>query len=450
MDLAMLTALLRGQLWQLASMRYDEIETRNAISGKGLDAILARLFPGVDSRLLDANKQVPNHLQQGVSRYVRALVRGELNWEWDGEGDAPTTGSPDGWLKRPGRDLIQSLVTDALVSGKFAIFPSVGDGGVLRVTALTGFLWPIYAAGDTNVVLGWLQVTSYVQDGRILYDVRRYSRGLLEVFRGLEDWLTFSGATPTPYPQPHAARVLPLTHRIVGRDANRDPEGLAQTAMPAFENFLKAAVLLKFIAHRGGFEERVIKSDAVFQLAKDNPRDERLKELKNVGPNSLRVLDSGGSYERLSPVQLQDYRQAELDARSDVHNALNIPDTDGTRLSGDALIEKRESYSEMVNSLAGLLADALTETHALVAALLPAQFKPGWRVTLKPHFAHDTSAERTNLREDYKAGILPESAALSGLQSLGVVYVTEAMVQAAIDREAADLVPTPPPEMPNP
>ena len=401
----------------------------------------------IETRRLDARLRVLTETVPLITFTVDAAGRPAYvspQWYYF-TGQPPTAGSPEGWLKEQSRDLVQSLVIDALVSGKFALFPNIDSDGKVRVTALSGFLWPIFVQGDSNDIAGLLQVTSYYVDAKLVYDVRRYSDGLLEVFRRLDDWQAYAIAVPQNFPQPHTLDRLPVALRIAGRDANRNPQGLVQTAMPAYLAYLKAAILVNFLAHRGGFEERVVKSDALFQLAKSDPKNALVTDLKKVGVNNVRLLDSGGDYLRLAPVQLADYQKQAHDARADVHYALNIPDLDGTRLSGDALVEKRESYSETVNSLAALIAQALTEAHLMMVALQPTVYKPGWRVALTPHFARDTASERLALREDFKAGILPEEAALSGLQSLGVSYVTEDMVKAAQDKAAADLVPSVPP-----
>ncbi|AAF12338.1 hypothetical protein [Deinococcus radiodurans] len=110
---------------QIAGIRQNEVDARNAISGLGLEQMIGELFPGVDGQLLTANKDVVNHLQQGVNRYVRALTRGTLNWEWDGENDPPDL-NPGVLLNIAGRDLVQDATTDALVTGKFAYFPYIG------------------------------------------------------------------------------------------------------------------------------------------------------------------------------------------------------------------------------------------------------------------------------------------------------------------------------------
>lgn len=443
MDLAMLTALVQGQLAGVAGLRQAERDTRDAISGLGIEQMAQALFPGVDLALLKANQDLPNYLQQGVARYVRALTRGELNWEWDLEGDPPEQGNPGVWLTPRGRDLVQDATTDALVAGKFAFFPNVGQDGKLRVTTLTGFLWPIHEPGDVSDVQAVLQVTSGMVKGKLRYQVRRYSAGLLEVFSDLEDWTKYSDATSVPYPQRHAPDRLPLAFRVVGRDANREPEGLAQTAMPAFRRYVKFAILLAFIATRGGFETRVVKSDFYARLAENSPNHPLLADLKKDGPNVVKLMDAAGSYDRLDPVKLAEFREQEAVARADVRDALNMPDTGGD-LSGEALAEKREAYTETLGGLAGSVRDALTEAHDLAALLRPTELRRGWRVTLTPHITRDVEAARTALREDYKAGGLPLSAYLSGLQSLGVSQVTDAHVEAAEAREAADLVPTPP------
>lgn len=442
MDTAQLNALIAGQMTDMAAAWTMETAARAAISGKGVDRIVNDLFPGVDSKLLASNRDIPNFLQQGTSRYVRAMTRGELNWEYEGEGAAPDKGHPGTDLTARGRNLVQDATVDALVSGKFAFWPHVRADGKRRLTALSGFLWPVYESGDVNEIAALVQVTSYRLGDKTVYDVRRYSPGLLEVFSALDDWQKFMGATAQTFEQRHALDRLPVAFRIVGRDADREPEGIAQTALPAYRRYVKFAVLLAFIATRGGFEERVVKSDYLAKLATDNPRHPLVMELKRVGVNMIRLMDSGATYERLDPVVLGEYREQETAARSDVRDAMNMPDTGGD-LSGEALAEKREAYTESVESIAGSVADALTEAHELGAALPGSDLRPGWRVTLEPRFTRDVAVERKQLLEEYKAG-LPRSVWFSGLQSLGMSQITQAHIDAALATEEADTIPTPP------
>ncbi|GGO24803.1 hypothetical protein [Deinococcus humi] len=440
MDTITLTALIKDDLAAMALAWQAETETREAASREGITAIANELFPGVDQMLLKSNKDVTNYLQQAVSRYLRALKRGELNWEWEGEGSEPDPKvSPGAYLNLRGRDLVQDATTDALVSGKLAFFPYLTADGRIRVTTLSGFLWPIYAPGDVSEVAALVQITAATRGDKKVYEVRRYSPGLLEVYSGLEDWREYAARTPERFETPAIAGRLPVAFRIVGRGLDRRPEGLAQTALPSFRRYVKFAVLLSFLATRGGFEERLVKSDKLFQLAEENPRHPLVQELKKVGVNLVRLLDAGASYERLDPVALGEYREQEAVARTDVQNAMNVPDTAGS-VSGDALSEKRESNTETVESLASSLGDALTEANELAAALRPAELRPGYRVTLEPRFTRDTQAERKMLLEEYKAG-LPRSAWLSGLQSLGVSQVTQAHIDAALAEEQATALP---------
>lgn len=436
MDTNQLTALVAAQLPSIALSWQAESDARQTIAAKNITQVINALFPGVDAALLKANRDVPNYLQQGVARYIRAMTRGELNWEWEGEGSEPDpTHSPGAILNRYGRDLVQDATTDTLVTGKFGYFPFLDDLGRVQVTTLSGYLHPIAPAGNSSDVVALLQITSAQLSDKTVYEVRRYSPGLLEIFSGLEDWQKYAAATPMQVAQPHAPNRLPVAFRVVGRDANREPEAIAQTALPAYRRFVKFAVLLAFIATRGGFEERLVKSDALLQLAKDNPNHPLIKELKKVGPNMVRLLDAGASYERLDPVTLAEYRAQEAAARADVRDAMNMPDTGGD-LSGDALAEKREAYTESVESIASSVADALSEAYDLAATLQPATFRPGFRVTLQPRFSRDVMNERKMLLEEFKAG-LPKSAWLSGLQSLGVGEITQEHIDAALAEEQA-------------
>lgn len=443
MDTALLQQLVKNELALIASVRQAELAARSAISGDGLQALLAEFFPGIDAEFLTANKRIPNHLQRGVTRYVNALTRSTVNWEWEGGDTPPTTGTPEEVMGEKSTVLVslQEMTVDALTSGKFAIWPYVDAAGILRVSVLNGFLWPIYASGSSTVLDGLLQITSRSVAGKIRYQVRQFSPGLLTVYDDLENWQKFVGAPKVDFPQTHAPDRLPVAFRVVGRDANRQPQGLAQAAMDAFSAYVKARVLVNFLSHRGGFEERVMYSDAMLELAKKDPKHALVQAMLSVGPNKLRLGGSGDKYERLSPVQLQDYREQAAEAKADLLDTLNLPDVDGASLAGVALIEKREAYTEAVQGFAVNEQSAMTEVLSLGAALAPSQLRAGWRASVTPHFTQDSAAERTAIREDVKAGVLPISAAMSGLQALGITYITEDMIKAQQALEQLDRVP---------
>lgn len=211
---------------------------------------------------------------------------------------------------------------------------------------------------------------------------------------------------------------------------------MAQAALDAYLAYVKARVQVNLLSHRGAFEERVFYSDQLFKLAKEDPKHKMVEAARKTGPNSFKIGASGDKYERQQPVNIAEFRALAAEAKADLRDAMNLPDTDGSDLSGEALVEKREAYSEAVHSLAAYVQSAQTEALALAAALQPATVRSGWRASLTPHFTRDLEAERAALREDYKVG-LPKSAWLSGLQNVGVTEVTEAHVQAAVASEEA-------------
>lgn len=439
MDLDMIQAATENALKVIAATRDVEQETRDAISNLGIEKLAKQLFPGVDDEFIKSNRHFPNVLQRGANRYVSAVTRATLNWEWTGTGNPPEARSPAALLAGPGRDLLQAATVDALATGKFAFFPYRDDAGRVQVSVLSGFLWPIFTTGNSTVVEALLQITQSLQDGKVRFEVRRYSPGLLEVFSNLEDWKKYATSPKEEFPQPHASDRLPVVLRITGRDANRQPEGIAATALPAFYDYVKARMLMSFVSELGSFEERVYTSDEVFRLAKDTPDHPVIKLLMNVGPRKAKFLPTGDKYDRLKPVDLAGYQERAREASESVDAAMSVPPQAArAEMSGLALQEIRESYTEMVSAFCNSEADALTEVCALVAALDPATLQPGWQVTLQPRFTQDSGAERTAIREDFKADLLPRSAALSGLQGLGVTYVTDDMVAAAEAAEEAE------------
>ena len=440
MDLDMIQAAVAAALESIAATRAGELVIRDAVSGVGLDALAKELFPGVKDDFLKSNRNFPNVLQRGVNRYVQVVTRAELNWEYSLKGDGNLERAPGVLLNGVGRDLLQAATVDALATGKVAFFPYRDSVGRVRISVLNGFLWPIFDPGDSTVVEALLQINSGLVKGKLRYEVRRYTPGLLEVFSDLEDWKKYATATPERFEQRHAPDRLPVAFRITGRDARRQPEGLASTAMPAFMDYVKARMLMSFVNELGGFEERAFYSDELFKLAKENPAHPLVTANTSVGPRKGRFLPSGDKYERLSPVDLKGFVERAQEAADNVDAALSIPpNVAGANLSGIAIQEMREGYTEMAASLCNSLGDALTEACDLAARMSPTPIEAGWAVTLAPRFTQDVAGERTAIRQDFSSGLLKKSAALSGLQGLGVKYVTEELIRdAQVEEEAVE------------
>lgn len=432
MELALIQANIQAALNEIVATRNAEMRVRDVMSGLSIEQLAKELFPGIKDDFIQSNRHFPNVLQKGVNRYVQAVTRAELNWEWAGQGEPKLDRSPAILLQGPGRDLLQAGTVDALATGKVAYFPYRDDQNRVKITVLSGFLFPIFEEGNSTVVEALLQINSGMVEGKLRYEVRRYTPGLLEVFSNLEDWKKYATARAVTFPQPHALDRLPVAFRIAGRDARRQPEGLAATAMPAFMDYMKARMLMSFVTELGGFEERAFYSDELFKLAKEDPNHPLLKANVAVGPRRGRFLPSGDKYERLDPVALEGFRARAVEAADNVDAALGIPpNMAGANLSGIAIQEMREGYTETIAALTNTHADALTEACDLAARMNPTPVDPGWKVTLAPRFTQDVNAERQAIRQDFSSGLLKKSAALSGLQGLGISYVTDALIEDA-------------------
>lgn len=76
---------------------------------------------------------------------------GMLNWEWDGENDLFDFNFGV-LLNIVGWDLVQDVIIDVLVIGKFVYFFYIGLDNWLCLNILIGFLWFIYEVGDVSEV----------------------------------------------------------------------------------------------------------------------------------------------------------------------------------------------------------------------------------------------------------------------------------------------------------
>ena len=209
MDLEQAITAMKADLAAIAAARQDELDARNATSGEDLERLILDLFPGVSSDFIAANGHFSNELRKAISKIVTNARNAKLQWQQDSEtelNDAPLQ-----TLLKGAQQLIEDAATDALCAGKLAFFPYRDEpGGPVRIAVLTGFLHALTDPGNVTQTLGVLQVTTYKTAGRTKFEVRRFTPGLLEVFRDLDDWQKYTDATPEPYPQPHATGRLPV------------------------------------------------------------------------------------------------------------------------------------------------------------------------------------------------------------------------------------------------
>ncbi|AFZ67564.1 hypothetical protein [Deinococcus peraridilitoris] len=446
MDLDQAIMAMKANLTHIRLNREDELNARNAVSGVGIEQLITELFPGTSVDFARANGHFSNELRKTVRKISNNVRNAKLQWDHADETESERDDSALTLLLRGAQQLTEDASIDALTSGKFAFFPYRDEpGGPVRISVLTGFLHPITDPGNITNVLGLLKVESYQQHGHTFYTVWRFTPALLEEWTGLDDWQKYNDRPPnTSYPQKHAPDRLPVAFRVFTRDAKREPEGLAQAAMPAFKEFVKASVALNAAAERGAFGEHKFLSDWMVDALSgpDGAEKELAKQNLNIGPRQGKVLRSTDDYERLNPIDLSPLETRVANARRALKEELSSYDISGRESSGLQLAEGRNAETQLTTSLCDLLADALTEAITLAAGMDSA-IGDGWQATLKPQFAVDIQAERQFLL-DAKAQGLPTGTWLRLLQSTGVAISDDEIEKA----ETQDDQPPPTPAVP--
>lgn len=420
-----------------AAMRREQM-ARDILSGD-LSAALGLLFPG-DADFVQRNGYVANELLRGAGEIADAVASAAINW---------TTASTDdlGVRRFFGAELVRLLALDALVSGKIALFPR-SVGGQVQIAALSGYLHPVLSRDNALTVEAVLQVLPVLVGGKPAYEVRRYSRGLVEVYPPAEDWAEFAGKPAEEYPQPHAKGRLPIAFVVARRDANRYPAGLISECIPAFLRYLKTAVNRNAVQEIAGWPERVVQSDKYLDLALGilpaplgRTRDEILAELKTVAPRQLKLLGTADTYAVQDGVDPRPHIDAEQIDKQALLDLLRSPDLSGGNLSGVALAERQTKSRALITDLCDSIAATVTSACQLAAELPSSGVPADLMATLTPLWATDNAARIEQVSKLYSAGAIPKSVALQELQIAGFGAISDELINAAQEQEQADALP---------
>ena len=414
---------------QIKAALAREARSREVMSGD-LSAALAELFPG-DPLFVQRNGNVSNELMRGAGEIADAVAAASINWTTESAQDA-------GMERFFSKTLVRLLTVEALISGKIALFPRLNDTGELEMAVLSGYLHPVLSADNALTVESLLQLLPVQVGDRALWQVRRYSAGLLEVFPPVEDWVQFEQLTPEVYPQPHAPGRLPAALSIVRRDARRYPSGLVAEALPAFLRYLKTAVNRNAVQEIAGCPERVVQSDKYLGLLlgeipvpPGRTRDEILGELRKVAPKQLKLLGSGDTYEVQDGVDPAPHMAAEEADKQALLDLLRSPDLSGGNLSGVALAERQTKARALITDLCDSVALAVTEAARLASGLPGVEVPEDVQASLTPRWATDNAARITQVGDLYSKGAIPRSVALQELQTAGFASITDQMIQDA-------------------
>lgn len=95
----------------------------------------------------------------------------------------------------------------------------------------------------------------------MFFQVCCFSFGMMEVFKGLEDWQKYVIGQCEEFLQLYCFDWFFIVFCVVGWDVNCEFEGFVMIVLFVFWWYVKVMVLFVFIVYWGGFEEWVVKSD---------------------------------------------------------------------------------------------------------------------------------------------------------------------------------------------
>lgn len=430
-------ALLTARMAQYKAARLAEDEARDVLSNH-LAGQVNLLFPKAPPEFIAANGDFANELARGAGELVDAISAASINWT----GPVEDTGVE----KMFTGELVKLLAQDALVTGKLALFPRIDERGRFKVEALAGYLQPIMSETDATEVEALLQVLPVWREGKQLFVVRRYSAGLLEVFPPVSDWANFSDGTPEDFPQPHAADQLPVAFSIVRRDFRREPAGLVVDCLSAFRRFAKSAINRNAVQEIAGYPESVVKSDKYLGLLldaadKNRPEHPAVTALKKKGPRLLKLLGTNDSYEVQEGVDLGPHMTAEEADKQALLDMLRSPDLNGGNQTEVALAERQGKSRQLIMDMCSAIAGVVTAACALASGLSNSGIPEGIQASLTPRWPAESMARAATAGELFAKSGVPRSVLYLELQNAGWKSITDAMIEAEQQAEAADRVP---------
>ena len=418
---------------RISDAKATESAVRDLASGN-VSAALSRLFPNSSAEFQSQNGIATNEMALLIGRVIEALRAGTVGW--DGELSDDQTALLSRLITDNYSQLLGLVVPSALIGGKFALMPyRLAPTDPVRIAVLGGFIYPISSAHDAMVLEKLVQIEDIAAESGIKYRVIVYEAGKISDYGIIDDWRDYA-TKPAKITDTTYTDGMPVVVEILNRNANGEPEGLLSEQMDAVLAALKSATEAQ--ARAAGFSrpQRVVISDMLAQIARQERNNPVLDAFKTVSPNTVLFLDSQssvGNANNDSPIDSLTMSQALLTAG---RVALRLPITAGTNLSGDALQEMRYSFNQLVGSIASALGSALTKCLDIIDGLGENTADINVSITLGMSEAERTAAIERTLK---MAGIVPQSVLLAELQRYGVASITDEQIAAAAASETAEL-----------
>ncbi|EYB68925.1 hypothetical protein DEIPH_ctg013orf0030 [Deinococcus phoenicis] len=418
MDTAQLLQLQRMQA-RLADVRTRmtrETAMRELYADRFGSDLLGDMAANFSPETLDMALQGENPFREAVQRLVVPVRAGGAQWT----GDDTWTDDRKAYLKGLA-GLFGKVVTTLALTGKAAVLPWKGPDGQVRVTALRGYLHPVYSSSDPDQLERVLSVTT--SDGGpagIRYTVWAFEAGRVTIHRDLDDPTRYALTPGEEIELPYAAGRLPLAFVAFDEDGEGQPYSPGDVCYSAFRRFLHRLVQENVTYHSGAYKQKVI-------YGNNGP-------VPALGPFKLLELDSEAKYEEHGAdtaliKQMTDAREA---AGRSVWASAGAPEAQhGAGESGEARAIAGQMHEQTCDDLGDKGAALLTDAAALLAGMgvtpKPIEF------TCRPLFVAKRAAEQANLGALYRDKGISRGELLLRLQDSGLTISADELKRAAAE-----------------
>ncbi|MCP2015623.1 hypothetical protein L1280_002791 [Deinococcus sp. HSC-46F16] len=415
-----------GQLVQLSRMqaRLADVRTRmdreTALRSLYADrfdsALLGETAHHFQPETLEMALQGENPFREAIGRLVTPVRAGGAQWT----GDDTWTDDRKAYLKALA-GVFGKVVTSLALTGKAAVLPWKSEDGRVRVTALRGYLHPVYSRTDPDEVERVLWVTT--SDGGATgtrYTVWVFEPGKVTIHRDLDDPTAYALGRGEERGLPYAAGRLPLAFITFDQDGDGDPYGPADVCYSAFRRWLHRLVQENVTYHSGAYKQKVI-------YGNNGP-------VPALGPFKLLELDGEAKYEEhgADTALIQQMTTSREAAGRSVWASAGAPEAlSGAGESGEARAIAGQMHEQTCDDLGDLGAALLTDAAALLAGMgvipKPIEF------TCRPLFVAKRSAEQANVGALYRDKGITRGELLLRLQDLGMTISADELKRAAAE-----------------
>ena len=364
------------------------------------DYKLGELLPIPEGKGLEAWKRLQKQVQTLGPRAVRlkrAGAIGDVNW-----GGKNPRGIDKKLRTLKLRDLVRYAFTPLLCNGITAGWAYKDEAtGKTKLQRLGGYLEPLYDEGDEGgEVVGLMQVQT-AQGRADRYRVRIYD--FQE--RTIRQWdnLANPGDLGTPYDKDWTDAPMP---RICIFD--KEQSGLPVGEMQAAMNIMRAEVAQQIRTLRNA-EGHIF---SIIHLAG------KYDKVEQLGTNTiLRSPDASSKAERLPPGDMEPQFILHDRISERFRGDMNLPIASipsGNWPSGEALTQANIAYLSSCQDYALLLSEWLTDLVQDYAALENVQYTEEEAPLVSVSVNREAMRQiiSTQVRDDYKAGIIPKRAAV--------------------------------------